>query len=85
MWFHSPGFMCGENYGRRSQCLTIHKGGEWEIVEEVGEVLPHVGVAVLAQTLVIEPIHLGTVHNYSMTPYQKMTYSTVLHKVPQPN
>ena len=38
--------------------LTVHKGGEREVVEQVGEVLPHVGVAILAQTLVIEPVHL---------------------------
>jgi hypothetical protein len=28
--------------------LVVDEGGEGEVVEEVGEVLPHVGVAVLA-------------------------------------
>ena len=32
--------------------------GQGQVVEQVSEVLPHVGVAVLAQALVVEPVHL---------------------------
>lgn len=39
--------------------LVVDKGGEWEVVEEVGEVLPDVGVAVLAEALVVEAVDLG--------------------------
>mmetsp|Transcript_42357 Transcript_42357/g.85198 ORF Transcript_42357/g.85198 Transcript_42357/m.85198 type:complete len:244 (-) Transcript_42357:93-824(-) len=36
----------------------VDDGGEWEEVEEVREVLPHVGRPVHAQALVVEPVHL---------------------------
>lgn len=39
--------------------LVVDEGGEREIVEEVGEVLPDVGVAVLAEALVVEAVDLG--------------------------
>lgn len=39
--------------------LAIDKSGEGEVVKEVGEVLPDVGVAVLAQALVVEAVDLG--------------------------
>jgi hypothetical protein len=38
--------------------LVLDEGGEGEVVEEVGEVLPHVGVAVLPQALVVEAVDL---------------------------
>ena len=38
--------------------LRVDESGEWQIVEQVGEILPHVGVAVLAQALVVEAVHL---------------------------
>ena len=38
--------------------LVVYQGGEGQVVEQVGEVLPHVGVAVLPQALVVEAVHL---------------------------
>ena len=38
--------------------LVVDQRGEGEVVEEVGEVFPHVGVAVLAQALVVEAVDL---------------------------
>lgn len=38
--------------------LVVDEGGEGKVVEEVGEVLPNIGVAVLAETLVVEAIYL---------------------------
>ena len=38
--------------------LAVNECGEWQVVEEIGEVLPDVRVAVLAQTLVIEAVDL---------------------------
>ncbi len=43
----------------KAEDLVIDESGEWEVVEEVGEVLPYVCVAVLAQTLVVESVDLG--------------------------
>lgn len=39
--------------------LVVDQSCERKVVEEVGKVLPHVGVSVLAQALVIEPVHLS--------------------------
>ena len=39
--------------------LVVDEGREGQEVEQVGEVLPDVGVAVLAQALVVEAVHLG--------------------------
>jgi hypothetical protein len=38
--------------------LGLDEGGEGEEVEEIGEVAPHVRVAVFAQTLVVEAVNL---------------------------
>ena len=38
--------------------LVVNKSREGEVVEDVGAVLPHVHRPVLAQTLIVEPIHL---------------------------
>ena len=38
--------------------LVVDQGGQGQVVEEVGEVFPHVGVAVFSQALVVEPVHL---------------------------
>lgn len=39
--------------------LVVNESGEWEVVEEVGKVLPHVRVSVLAEALVVESVDLG--------------------------
>lgn len=39
--------------------LVLNESSEGEVVKEVGEVFPHVGVAVFAQALVVEAVHLG--------------------------
>ena len=38
--------------------LAVDKGGEREIVEQVRERLPHVGIPILSETLVVEAVHL---------------------------
>ena len=38
--------------------LVLDEGSEGEVVEEVGEVSPYIGVSVLAETFVVEPVHL---------------------------
>lgn len=43
----------------QTENLVFDESSEGEVVEEVGEVFPHVGIAVFAQALVVEPIHLG--------------------------
>jgi hypothetical protein len=39
--------------------LVVDQGGQRKVVEEVGEVLPDVGVAVFSEALVVEAVDLG--------------------------
>lgn len=43
----------------QAEDLVVDEGGEGEVVEQVGKVLPDVGVAILAEALVIKAVHLG--------------------------
>ena len=43
----------------KTEDLVFDQGGQGEIVEQVGEVLPDVGVAVFAEALVVEAVDLG--------------------------
>ena len=54
-----------ESVDRRAQSavqtedLVFNEGSEGEVVEEVGEVFPHVRIAVFAKALVVEVVDLG--------------------------
>ena len=48
----------GREAAVEAEDLVVDQRGEGEVVEEVGEVFPHVGVAVLAQALVVEAVDL---------------------------
>ena len=41
-----------------TEYMVVDQGREGEVVEEVGEELPHVGTAVFANALVVEAVHL---------------------------
>lgn len=43
----------------QTEDLVLNKSCEGEVVEEVGEIFPHIGVAIFAQTLVVETVNLG--------------------------
>jgi len=38
--------------------LVVDKGSKGEVVEEIGEILPYICVAIFAETLIVEPIDL---------------------------
>jgi len=38
--------------------LSFNKSRQRQVVKQVGEILPHIGIAVLAQTLIVESINL---------------------------
>lgn len=48
----------------QAEDLVLDQGGKWEEIEEVGEVLPDVRVAIFAQALVIEAIDLGDLSRF---------------------
>lgn len=43
----------------QTEDLVFNESSEGKVVEEVGEVFPHVGVAVFPKALVVETVHLG--------------------------
>lgn len=43
----------------QTEDLVFNESSEGKVVEEIGEVFPHVGVAVFAKTLVVETVDLG--------------------------
>jgi len=42
----------------KAKDLVLHHRSEWQVVEQVGQVLPHVRISVLAQTLIVKSVHL---------------------------
>lgn len=52
----------------QAEDLVVNEGGEGEIVEEVGEGFPDVGVTVLAQALVVEAVDLGDLARLVVAP-----------------
>lgn len=48
----------GREASVKAEDLVVDQGCEGEVVEQVREVLPHVGVAVLAQALVVKAVDL---------------------------
>ena len=55
----SAGFECKMRARGEEAHLVVDQCGEWEVVKEVGEVLPDVCVAVLPEALVVEAVDLG--------------------------
>lgn len=48
----------------KTEDLVLDQGGEGKVVEKIGKVFPHVGVAVFAQALVVETVHLGNLARF---------------------
>mmetsp|Transcript_18688 Transcript_18688/g.56494 ORF Transcript_18688/g.56494 Transcript_18688/m.56494 type:complete len:285 (+) Transcript_18688:1016-1870(+) len=42
----------------QAEDLTLHQGSQGQVVKQISEALPDVGIPVLPQALIIEPIHL---------------------------
>ena len=40
----------------QAENLSFHHGGQGQVVEEFRELLPHVGITVFPQALIVEPI-----------------------------
>ena len=51
----------------QAEDLVLDDGGEWEVIEEVSQVLPHVRVAVLSEALVVEAVDLGDLTTFVVT------------------
>mmetsp|Transcript_6316 Transcript_6316/g.26154 ORF Transcript_6316/g.26154 Transcript_6316/m.26154 type:complete len:296 (+) Transcript_6316:1482-2369(+) len=55
----------------RAEDLVLDSRRQGQVVEHVGDVLPHVRVAVLAQALVVEAVHLRDLSALVVTPDQE--------------
>ena len=53
---HSKQFRLGWRSGKTD--LAVNESCKWQVVKEIGEILPDVGVSVLAQALIVEAVHL---------------------------
>lgn len=53
------GIDTGRETSVEAEDLVVDEGGQGEVVEQVGEVLPDVGISVLAETLVVEAVDLS--------------------------
>jgi len=51
----------------KTEDLVVDEGGKREEIEEVGEVLPNVRVAILAQALVVEAVHLSDLTRFMVS------------------
>ena len=52
------GIDAGGETSVQAEDLVIDQGGEGEVVEEIGEVLPYIRIAVFSETFIVEPIDL---------------------------
>lgn len=57
----------------QTEDLVFNESCEGKVVEKVGEVFPHVGVAIFAQALVIEAIHLGDLAGFVVSTKNRNT------------
>jgi hypothetical protein len=52
------GIDAGGETSVQAEYLVIDQGGEGEVVEQIGEVLPYVRIAIFSETFIVEPIDL---------------------------
>jgi len=46
---------------------VVDDGSEGEVVEQLGEVHPDIGVSVLSEALIVEAVHLGDLADFMVT------------------
>lgn len=68
-------FWAREARRRNSSCcvsslsyLVFHQSRHGQVVEQLGEAVPHRGVSVLAKAFVVEPVHLGDLAGLVVAP-----------------
>ena len=45
----------------QTEDLTVHQSSQGQIVKQVSEIFPNIGVAIFTQALIIEPVNLSIV------------------------
>ena len=58
----------GRKAAVQAEDLVLDDGGQWQVIEQICEVLPHVCVAVLAEAFVIEAVDLGDLATLVIAP-----------------
>lgn len=47
--------------------LAFDDSGQWQVIEEFSECLPHIRISILSQTLVVETVHLSDLSGFMVT------------------
>lgn len=51
----------------KAEDLVIDQSGQGEVIEEIGEIFPNVGIAVFSETLIVETIDLGDLTGFMIS------------------
>lgn len=43
----------------QAEDLILNHGCQWQVIEQIGEVLPNIGIAILAEAFIVEAVDLG--------------------------
>ena len=57
----------GRQASVETEDLVVNQGGQGQVVEEIGEVFPDIGVAILSQTFVVESVDLSNLAGLVVT------------------
>lgn len=52
----------------QAENLVVDKGGQGQVVKEIGEEFPNVGVAILSQAFVVEAVNLCDLTGFVVSP-----------------
>ena len=47
----------------QTEDLAVHQRREGQVVKQVSEIFPHVGISIFPQAFIIEPVHLHNNEN----------------------
>ena len=61
------GIDAGRKPAVQAEDLVVDQGGEGEVVEEICEVFPDIGIAVFSQAFVVESVDLGDLSRFVVT------------------
>jgi hypothetical protein len=51
----------------KAEDLIFNQGSQRQVVEEICEIFPHIGIAVFSETLIVEAVNLGDLTRFVVT------------------
>ena len=55
--------------------LSFNERRQWQVIKQVSEVLPHICIAILAKTFIVEAVHLSNLSALMVTTQDSNTIS----------